>query len=270
MTNGLGRSQVAYDRFSAAVEVPLTVLALLWLPVLVVPLVAHVSASVGSAFDAIDYFVWAVFVIDYFVKLYLAPSRRWFISHHLIDLAVVVLPALRPLRTLRLLRFFRVARPVIVLANALRRGRAILDHRSLQYVLLAVLIIIFVAAAVDLGFEQHAHGSNIRNFGDALWWAIVTVTTIGYGDRYPVTAGGRGVAVVLMFVGIGLIGVLTATIASYFVEDKANQDNIELHQRLDRIETMLAQALARPNEAPTEAAVLDDTQTPPSGGRPRR
>lgn len=116
-------------------------------------------------------------------------------------------------------------------------------------VLLAVLGIVFVCSAVELGFEQHAHGSTIHNFGDALWWSIVTVTTVGYGDQYPVSPGGRGVAVVLMLVGIGLIGVLTATVASYFVADKAEQDKAELNERLDRIEALLTKALNRPDES---------------------
>lgn len=72
-----------------------------------------------------------------------------------------------------------------------------------------------------------------------MWWALVTVTTVGYGDKFPVTSGGRGVAVVLMLLGIGLIGILTASVASYFVESKANDDMAELRQRLDRIEELL-------------------------------
>ena len=87
-----------------------------------------------------------------------------------------------------------------------RRARSLFTHRGLHFVLLAVLVIVFVLAAFEFGFEQNAHGSNIHNYGDALWWAIVTVTTVGYGDKYPVTAGGRGVAVVLMLVGIGSSG----------------------------------------------------------------
>jgi voltage-gated potassium channel len=102
-----------------------------------------------------------------------------------------------------------------------------------------VLAVIFACSALVLSFEHQAKGSNIHNFGDALWWAIVTVTTVGYGDKYPVTAGGRGVATVLMFVGIGLIGVLTATVASYFVEQGADDDRAELIERLDRMEAML-------------------------------
>ncbi len=92
--------------------------------------------------------------------------------------------------------------------------------------------------------ERSAKGSNIHNFGQGLWWAIETVTTVGYGDRSPVSTFGQGVAVFFMLVGIGLIGVLTATIASYFVQEKTNQRD----QRLERIETLLTQLLAGQNE----------------------
>jgi voltage-gated potassium channel len=110
-------------------------------------------------------------------------------------------------------------------------------------VLLAVLAIVLVGAALEFVFEEHAPGANIHNYGDALWWAIVTVTTVGYGDKYPVSAAGRGVAVVLMFTGIGLVGVLSATVASYFVGQRAEADMSELHRRLDRIEAALDRAL---------------------------
>jgi voltage-gated potassium channel len=87
--------------------------------------------------------------------------------------------------------------------------------------------------------EHHAHGGNIHDFGQGLWWAVVTVTTVGYGDRYPVTPMGQGVAVVLMLAGIGLIGALTATVASYFVEQKEDATAV----RLARIEALLEQVL---------------------------
>jgi voltage-gated potassium channel len=234
------RSQDAYDRFSAAVGLPMTVLALLWLPVLVIPFVVKLRPAVTTAFEAIDHFVWAAFVFEYLVRLWLIPARRTFVTHHLLDLAVIALPVLRPLRAAQLLRLIDLGRVGTVLANALRRAKELLTHRGLHYVLLAVALVVFACSGLVLSFEGNAPGSNIHNLGDALWWAIVTVTTVGYGDRYPVTAGGRGVAVVLMLVGIGLIGVLTATVASYFVEEQANKGNAKLSERLDRIETMLA------------------------------
>lgn len=252
----LARSQDAYNRFSAAVELPLTILALLWLPVLVLPLAARLPAGIAGTFNTIDYLVWAVFVVEYLVRLYLAPSRWLFFTRHLLDLAMVALPALRPVRALRLLR---LARAGVVLAGALKRAREILTHRGLHLVLLAVLGVVLVCSAAELGFEQHACGATIHNFPDALWWATVTVTTVGYGDKYPVSPGGRGVAVVLMLAGIGLIGVLTATVASYFIEEKTDQEKAELNQRLDRIEAMLTQALAPPH-AP---AITPNGKDPP-------
>lgn len=87
--------------------------------------------------------------------------------------------------------------------------------------------------------ETHARGSTIHNFGQGMWWAIVTVTTVGYGDKYPVTGFGQGVAVFLMLLGIGLIGVLTATIASFFVEESKGKREDEIVERLERIERAL-------------------------------
>ena len=258
----LARSQDAYDGFARAVELPLTILALLWLPVLVLPYVIHLSPTVTDTFEAIDFFVWAAFVVEYLVKLYLSPSRKGFFTHHLLDLAVIAVPMFRPLRAARLLRILNLGRVGIVLANALRRTKALFTHRGLHFVLLAVIAIIFACSALVLSFEINAKGSNIHNFGDALWWAIVTVTTVGYGDKYPVTAGGRGVAAVLMFVGIGLIGVLTATVASYFVEQGADDDRAELVERLDRMEAMLMELTGRPIADGSGEAELGITGTP--------
>jgi voltage-gated potassium channel len=232
----LGRSQDAYDRFCAAADVPLTVLAVLWLPVLVIPLAVRITPGLAGTLDTVDYLVWAVFTVEYLVKLYLAPARWWFVRHHLIDLLVIAVPVLRPLRLLRLLR---LARAGLILTTGLKRARALLTHNGLHFVLLSVLAIIGVCAAVELAFERHAPGATIHNFPDALWWAISTVTTVGYGDTYPVTAAGRGVAVVLMLTGIGLVGVLSASVASYFVGQRAEGDMADLHRRLDRIEALL-------------------------------
>jgi hypothetical protein len=99
----------------------------------------------------------------------------------------------------------------------------------------------------------------------------VTVTTVGYGDRYPVTAPGRGVAVVLMLVGIGLIGVLTATVASYFIGKEADENIAEVTGRLERVETMVAELLARSDgqqptaDRPTVPALVAPSEHP--GGR---
>lgn len=121
---GLGRNQDAYDRFASVVDGPLLILALVWLPVLIWPLVAHPGPTVGDALNAVD-LVWAAFVIEYIVKLYLAPARGRFVRHHLLDLAIIVLPFLRPLRAARLLRVGRSGSVLVaVVAPAPLRSNA--------------------------------------------------------------------------------------------------------------------------------------------------
>jgi voltage-gated potassium channel len=123
---------------------------------------------------------------------------------------------------------------------------------------------LFLGAWLVLLFEENAKGSNIHTYPDALWWAIVTVTTVGYGDRYPVSAGGRAVAVVLMLVGIGLIGVLTATVASVFIKEHtdANKEEFkkghaDLGQQLSVISDRLADVERRLGATEAEVAAVD-------------
>jgi voltage-gated potassium channel Kch len=153
------------------------------------------------------------------------------------------------------------------------RLEAILKHHSLFRVLIAVLGTIFVGSWLVLLFEEKAKGSNIHDYPDALWWAIVTVTTVGYGDRFPVTEGGRIVAVVLMLVGIGLIGTLTATVASVFIKEHTDANKAELQRshadlgqqlsiisdRLGDVERRLG-ATASDIAAVDAAAVADETE----------
>ena len=141
---------------------------------------------------------------------------------------------------------------------------AILRHHSLFRVLIAAAATLFLGAWLVLLFEENAKGSNIHSYPDALWWAIVTVTTVGYGDRYPVTEGGRMVAVILMLLGIGLIGVLTATVASVFVKEHtdANKEeykkgHADLGQQLSVISDRLADVERRLGATPAEVAAVD-------------
>jgi voltage-gated potassium channel len=110
-------------------------------------------------------------------------------------------------------------------------------------VLLVVLVLNLIAAAMVLEFEGGNPEANIASYPDALWWAVTTITTVGYGDRFPMSSPGRAVAVVLMIAGIAMFGVITATIAAYFVEQKAEEDVAsrldQIMERLDRIEAGL-------------------------------
>ncbi len=139
--------------------------------------------------------------------VYLAENRVRWVLRHPIDVASVALPMLRPLRVLRA---FTAGQSLLA-----RRGGLL---RTGQAVLLSAGVLIVVGALAELDAEQGVAGASITTFGDALWWAITTVTTVGYGDLYPVTATGRIVAAALMVVGISVLGVVTASVAAWFVQ----------------------------------------------------
>lgn len=258
----LARNQDAFDRFSAVVELPMMVITVLWLPVVLLPLIRPVHGTMATVFTVIDYTVWALFVLEYVIKLYLFPDRWKFVRTHVLDLVIVLVPFFRPARLGRLARVAGLGRVGVLAENALSRAKSVLSHRGLHYVLLSLAILLLVCAGVVTIAERNAHGSNIQQLGDGLWWAIVTVATVGYGDVAPVTPIGRGVAVVLMLAGIGLIGVLSASIASYFLGQdagnvpggqeelreelaKAKAERDQLAAKLDRLSEQMDEILRR-------------------------
>ena len=234
--------EAALLKFSARIDPVMTILAIVWLPVLVIPLAVNLRGAVATTFAVADYCVWAAFATEYVLKLRLAEDRWRYVRHHLLDLAMVAVPILRPLRLARIFRIVRLSRVVLVLGGGLRRVRALFAHHGLQFIVLVVGAIVFAGAGLEVVLERHTPGPTaIHNYGDALWWAIVTVTTVGYGDKVPVTGAGRWVAVVLMLTGIGLVGTLTATIASFFVQEQHSAELTEMRTQLQEIRDLLAE-----------------------------
>src|SRR5580704_8801905 len=131
------RSQERYDAFAKAVDVPMLVITVLWLPVLIVPLIVPLHGAMAETFGTIDYIVWALFALEYVIKFSLAPQRGHFVRTHLLDLLIVAVPFFRPLRMGRLVRLLRLARVGIVVGEALRRGKSILTHNGFHFVVLA-------------------------------------------------------------------------------------------------------------------------------------
>jgi voltage-gated potassium channel len=183
-------------------------LAVLFLFVLIAPLASSLSPSQTAALHVLDLVIWACFALEYSMRLYLALERWKYVRSHVLDLIVVAVPFVRPLRLLRLL--------AIVISTAQRAGTLFLQ-RVLIYTITMATLITSVCAVIVYHAEHHAKGTNIRTAGDAFWWAATTVTTVGYGDRYPITPTGRVTAFVLMIVGIALVGSITATVAAAFV-----------------------------------------------------
>lgn len=246
-------SQEALDRFERQTAWPMLVLSLAILPLLIVPLVADLSPTAQTTVFAIDWIIWAAFALEYGIRLYLAPAKSDFVRHNMIDLVVVVVPFLRPLRVVRsarALRLLRAARGGAFLLRGIDAVQDVLRRHKLHYTLLIAMVVVVSSALLVEEFERGVPGSNIKSLPEALWWAVTTITTVGYGDFSPVSAAGRGVAVVLMFVGVGIFGLLAASLASLFIERDLRQEEQEsgetdtqltdIASRLERIERLLA------------------------------
>ncbi|RZT86305.1 voltage-gated potassium channel [Pseudonocardia sediminis] len=197
----------AWERRS---DIPLTVLSAAFLVVYAVQVLAtRPGQPAWTALEAVLWLTWAVFVVDYVGRLVCARHRQRFVLANPVDLLIVLAPFFRFLRLLRLIA------AVSVLTRVLRddfRGRVG------GYLIVTVSLVSFVAALGVFEAERDAPESSITTFGDALWWVLTTITTVGYGDRYPVTTEGRLVAAALMLAGIAVLGTVTAAIATWFLE----------------------------------------------------
>ena len=176
-----------------------------------------VSPAVQIACEVTTWTVWGSFVVDYAVRLVLAEDRFAWVRAHLVDLAVIALPLLRPLRLLRIVTMLRFLDD---------RATMKLRGRMMSYVLGGSTLLGFVGALAVLDAERDYPGANITAFADAMWWAVTTMTTVGYGDYFPVTATGRLAAVGLMTGGIAILGTVTASLASWMVERIREEDQI--------------------------------------------
>jgi len=189
---------------------PLTFTAVLFLVAYAAPILNPTLADPLSALcQFVTWAAWALFVVDYVTRLVLAGDRSAFVRGNVIDLAAVALPLLRPLRLLRL---------VALLSVLNRYAGGSLRGRVAVYVAGSTSLVLFVASLAVLDAERGAKGATITTFGDALWWAMTTVTTVGYGDRYPITGEGRFIAGGLMLAGIALLGIVTASLASWLLD----------------------------------------------------
>ena len=192
----------------------LTALALIFLFAFSYPaFVDEFSPTVNTSLNILQWICWAAFALDLAFGLIKAENRVSYLKRHPLEVASTLLPFLRPLRLMRVISFGGLALQKV----AIGRQFAI----TLK-VAIATVFIAYVSAVQITILERSIEGSNIKNFGDGLWWAITTVTTVGYGDRFPVTTEGRFLAVLLMLMGISLVGVITASVASWFV--KMSQD----------------------------------------------
>lgn len=166
------------------------------------------STKVANALDLIQWISWTAFAIDLSISFIKAESRKKYLLRHPLEVLAVALPMLRPLRLLRVISFSSLVLEKIAIGRSV--GIAL-------KVAVTTFFFGYIAAVQITILERGNDGANIQSFSDGLWWAFTTITTVGYGDKFPVTGEGRFLAVGLMILGISLLGVVSATIAAWFV-----------------------------------------------------
>lgn len=210
------------QRWERTSEIPLLLLAAAFLVAYAWPVVnPNLNTDLATVLDVASWTVWLVFALDFVVRLVLADDRWLYTRRHWYDVALIALPMLRPLRLLRLLALARILN---------RSAAGSMVGRVSTYAVGTSMMAVLLAALAVLDAEQNTEEANITTIGDALWWAATTVTTVGYGDRYPVTTTGRIVAVVLMVVGIATLGAVTAAIAAWMISQVQRNDEHERSQ----------------------------------------
>ncbi|MCM3437518.1 ion channel [Rothia dentocariosa] len=232
------RGEEGLTEWERRTDKPLFIASLLYLVAYAAPIVStRISAPLDGILNIFQMILWALFAVDYCVRLYLAPRRIYFFTHNLMNLAIVLLPAWRIVSFLAMLH---------MTANRQYKLLSELAVKLFGY----TLIFVIMAALAIFSIEQGAPGALIKDIWTAYWWTLATLATVGYGDVYPVTVPGRVIAVVVMIYGVGLFGVITGALATWVIEKisgvteedhAATKADIEaLHAEIAELKAMLA------------------------------
>lgn len=250
----LSRRAKLHQRLSEILEPIIVLGALATIPL---TLAEEFQSGGRELLEAGDWAIWLLFLVDLVLRTATADRPLRHLRAHWLSLAVVLVSFPMLPASFGLARLLRLARLLAVYGAAHSALRATIARKGLLYVAGFTVIVVTTGGALIAITEPSLHD----NFGSGIWWAIVTTTTVGYGDISPTTPVGRFIAVVMMICGIGLTGTLSAAVAAYFVRQDSRTD--ELHERLAEIEatlTLLANRL-------TDASPVAEGELQPSGRR---
>lgn len=207
-------------------EIFIAILSLIACAIILVQLTLNLSGGTAYILDISDNIIWVIFVIDYTVRLILSEDKLRFIKNNKIDL-ISILPFNAMFQSLRIFKFarvlklaklFKLIRFVVLIYKFKHRAGKFLKTNNFQYILIITVVTVFLGA---FGISI----AESKTFSDSIWWSFVTTTTVGYGDISPATNIGRIIASILMLVGIGFVGMLTGSIATYFLNDKKKEQS---------------------------------------------
>ena len=236
-------------RIATFLDAPLMLLALVSVPMIAGLFLWENTRVEVITFSVIAVGIWSIFVADLAIRLYLTPSPMAYMRHNWHLPLSVLLPFLRPLQVLRLgLRCKTLD----------REARTALSVRWLAVIATGL---VFLSATLMITLERNA-GSNFDSFGDSIWWVIVTVSTVGYGDTVPGTTAGRLIAIVVMICGIGIFSALAGSLSSYLNSGKASrrskEDSRHIRQLMAQVKVL----------SESVEAMRSNTHVRPAGNKP--
>ena len=222
---------------------PMFVASVLYLLAFAAPIMStRIQEPYDGYLNILQLILWGLFAADYCIRLYLAPRRLYFITHNLMNLAIVLLPAWRIVSFLAM---------IYMTANRQYKRLSELAVKLFGYT--AIFIIMFALAIYSV--ESSEPGAMIRDLPTAYWWMFTTLATVGYGDVYPITGIGRVIAVVVMLYGVGMVAVATGALASWIIEKIGGREEQEypatkadvddLRQEISELRALLAREYAR-------------------------
>ena len=222
---------------------PMFVASVLYLLAFAAPIMStRIQEPYDGYLNIIQMILWGLFAADYCIRLYLAPRRLYFITHNLMNLAIVLLPAWRIVSFLAMIH---------LTTNRQYKRLSELAVKLFGYT--AIFIIMFALSIYSV--ESSEPGAMIRDLPTAYWWMFTTLATVGYGDVYPVTGIGRVIAVIVMLYGGGLVAVATGALASWIIEKFGGREEQEypatkadvddLRQEISELRALLAREYAR-------------------------
>ncbi|MBC7911667.1 MAG: ion transporter [Pyrinomonadaceae bacterium] len=212
------------------------VLSIYVLAALFIQTVFPLSPETNQLIDRIDFVICLIFIYDFFLRFYRAQSKASFLKWGWIDL-ISSIPMFdfmrwgRLVRVIRILRILRAFRSTKLLLGHLFRNRARGTFATVA--MISIVMVIFSSIAI-LNLEDQPE-SNIKTPSDALWWSFVTITTVGYGDKFPITNEGRIIAAVLMTAGVGLFGTFTGFVASFFMEVEQQKEESQIQELIEEV-----------------------------------
>jgi|UniRef100_UPI00404A80FD voltage-gated potassium channel len=232
------------------------VLSIVAVGALAVELVFTVPAEAQRVMRWIDNIICVVLLIDFSIRFYRAESKLEFMKWGWIELLASI-PEVEALRWGRLFRVFRILR-IILITRSMRQYLTELFRNRTRGGVASVFLITFLVisfSSVSILLVERTPDANIRTAGDALWWSVTTITTVGYGDKYPMTDAGRIIAGFLMVTGVGLFGTLSGVIASFFLGHHHEQRKKEqlLMEHLEHLHAEIAELRGKAHHTKTDS-----------------